>query len=177
MKFPKNEIPLEVLREYLHYDPATGHLTWLKKLSVKVVVGRRAGTQVRNRDNRIIKIFGEVYIEHRLIWFYVTGVWPKKNEHIDHIDHNEANNSWENLRLVSQAENNKNLSKRSTNSSGVTGVWLNKRNRKNPFVAEIWENGCKKSKGFPDLDSAISCRKAWEAELNFHPNHGINKPT
>ena len=177
MKFPKNEIPLEVLREYLHYDPATGHLTWLKKLSVKVVVGKRAGTKVCNRDNRIIKIFGEVYIEHRLIWFYVTGVWPKKNEHIDHIDHDEANNSWENLRLVSQAENNKNLSKRSTNSSGVTGVWLNKRNRKNPFVAEIWENGCKKSKGFPDLDSAISCRKAWEAELNFHPNHGINKPT
>ena len=68
MILKKDEVTQKLLHEYLNYDPTTGFLTWAKKLSKKTVVGRRAGTKVTGRDNRILKIFGQVFIEHRLIW-------------------------------------------------------------------------------------------------------------
>ena len=177
MKYSKGSIPLEVLKEYLNYCPVTGHLTWIKKLSRKVVVGARAGTQVKDRDNRIIKIFGEVYIEHRVIWFYMTGTWLKQTEHIDHINHKESDNSWCNLRLVTQAENNKNLSRRIVNKTGHVGVWFNKARPTKQFVAEIRDlTGSKKSKSFVTPQEAIICRKRWEQDYGYHPNHGIGKP-
>lgn len=174
MYISKQDLTPEDLREYLEYNPITGHLTWIKKLSRKVVVGKRAGTQVKNRDNRIIKIFGEVYIEHRLIWFMVTGKWPVHD--IDHEDHNEANNAWSNLYEKNRLENNKNNSRRSDNQTGTTGVWVNPQNARKKYRAEINCAGVRKAKSFADLNDAIAQRKAWEQELGFHPNHGILKP-
>lgn len=176
MHILKKDLTQQDLQDCLDYCAATGHLTWRKKISRKVVIGNRAGTQVAGRDNRIIKIFGEVYIEHRLIWLYVTGHYPKSDEHIDHIDHNESNNSWSNLRLVSQAENNKNLSRKSTNTSGVTGVWVNPANSKKKFMAEISLGSVRKIKSHYTMEEAIATRKTWENELGFHSNHGIDKP-
>lgn len=176
MLLSKSQITREHLREYLDYNPDTGHLTWIKKLSRKVVVGSRAGCLVRNRDSRIIKIFGEVYAEHRIIWLYVTGYYPQRHEHIDHIDHREDNNSWSNLRLVSQAENNKNLSRRSTNTLGCTGVWVSKVNGNKKFIAEITLGEVKRRASFYTQEEAITQRKQWERELGFHTNHGIVKP-
>lgn len=176
MLLSKSQLTQEILKEFLHYDFKSGHLTWIKKLSSKTVVGRRAGSQVKGRNNRIIKIFGEVYIEHRLIWFYVTGHMPTSDEHVDHIDHDEANNAWDNLRLVSQAENNKNLSKKSNNTSGVMGVWVSKVNGDKKFIAEITLGAVRKRASFYTLEEAVQQRKLWESELGFHPNHGIDKP-
>lgn len=176
MILKKDEVTQELLHEYLNYDPTTGFLTWAKKLSKKTVVGRRAGTKVTGRDNRILKIFGQVFIEHRLIWLYVTGYRPEKDEHIDHIDHIEDNNSWGNLRLVTQAENNKNQSKRSDNTSGVVGVRHNAHNGIKKFTAEILANGKKRTKSFMAFDEAVAQRLIWESELGFHSNHGITKP-
>lgn len=173
----KQDITQALLHEYLNYDPITGHLSWKKKLSRKVVVGNRAGCLVKGRDARILKIFGHVYIEHRIIWLYVYGHALKSTEHIDHINHNESDNSISNLRLTSQKENNKNLSKRSDNSTGVTGVWFNKRHVNKPYTAEIKTcSGKKKTKSFATLDEAKAQRKVWESEEGYHLNHGIIKP-
>lgn len=174
MYISKSELKPEHLKEYLSYDPITGHLTWIKKLSRKVVVGKRAGTQVKGRDNRIIKIFGEVYIEHRLIWFMQTGVWPEHD--IDHENHNESDNSWNNLKPKTKLENNKNNSLRKDNSLGITGVYVNNRNSKKKYTAEIRHSGERRCKNFFTLDEAILQRKAWEKEFGFHVNHGIQKP-
>ena len=171
----KSDITQALLHEYLDYDPATGHLIWRKRLSRKTVIGKRAGTQVKGRDNRIIKIFGHVYIEHRLIWFYITGHMPEPDEHIDHVNHCESDNRECNLRLVSQAENNRNNSLRSDNALGVTGVWYRPRYTKKPYAAEIRLGSIRKSKSFATLDEAIAQRQAWGQELGFHPNHGNKK--
>lgn len=171
----KSDITQAMLHEYLDYDPATGHLTWCKKLSRKTVIGKRAGTQVKGRDNRIIKIFGHVYIEHRLIWLYITGHMPGPDEHIDHINHCESDNQKSNLRLVSQAENNRNIPLRSDNALGVTGVWYRPRYTRKPYAAEISLGNVRKSKSFATLDEAVVQRRVWEQELGFHPNHGSKK--
>ncbi len=57
---------------------------------------------------------------HRVIWCLVTGEWPLQQ--IDHVDRNKLNNSWENLRDVSQAVNQSNTGLRSTNKSGIKGL-------------------------------------------------------
>lgn len=176
MILTKNQVTQQLLHEYLDYDPNTGHLTWRKKLCSKVVVGRRAGTKVKNRDNRIIKIFGQVFIEHRLIWFYVHGYYPKPNEHIDHINHDEQDNRIANLRLVTQRENNKNQSKRFNNTTGVTGVWLSTRNGAKKYMAEIYTGNGRLRKSFYTLEEAKNQRKLWEVQYGYHPNHGIDKP-
>ncbi|MFC0819731.1 HNH endonuclease signature motif containing protein [Moraxella marmotae] len=176
MILAKNQITQQLLHEYLDYNPNTGHLIWKKKLCSKVVVGRRAGTKVKNRDNRIIKIFGQVFIEHRLIWLYVYGYYPKPHEHIDHINHDEQDNRIANLRLVSQRENNMNQSKRSDNVTGVTGVWISTRNGAKRYIAEISANGKRIAKSFYTLQEAIDQRKQWKIQFGYHPNHGIDKP-
>lgn len=176
MHISKSQLTQANLKEFLHYDESTGYLTWIKKLSKKVIIGNRAGSKVSGRDNRIIKIFGEVYIESRIIWLWKTGYMPKKHEHIDHIDHDETNNAWDNLRLVSQAENNKNLSKKSNNTTGVMGVWISKVSGNKKFIAEINLNGVRHRASFYTLEEASTQRKLWEKELGFHANYGIDKP-
>ena len=176
MLLPKEQITQELLQEYLNYNPNTGHLTWRKKLCNKTIVGRRAGSAVKGRDNRIIKIFGQVFIEHRLIWLYVYGYYPQKHEHIDHINHNEKDNRICNLRLVSQKENNKNLSKKITNTSGTTGVWVSKRNGSKKYMAEISTGNGRLRKSFYTKQEAVAQRKVWETILGYHTNHGILKP-
>lgn len=177
MILKREDITQELLKEYLSYDPITGYLTWIKKLGRKVVVGDRAGCLVNGRDSRTIKIFGIVFLEHRLIWLYLYGYYPSKSEHIDHINHIEDDNSQRNLRLVSQAENNRNSSLRSDNALGRTGIWITKLNKYKKYVAEIRdEKGKKHSKAFYTLQEAIAQREAWEVQFGYHPNHGIIKP-
>ena len=36
------------LKEYLDYDPNTGHLTWIKKANKKTVLGSRAGSKMKS---------------------------------------------------------------------------------------------------------------------------------
>ena len=58
-----------------------------------------------------------------------------ENYVVDHIDRNPLNNQKNNLRLCMQRNNTKNTSMRSSNRSGFTGVWKDKRNGR--WTAEI----------------------------------------
>ena len=96
-----------------------------------------------------------------------TGKDPKG--HIDHEDHNGLNNLWDNLRLTTNKGNQKNLSKRIDNTSGVTGVVK----RKNSFIVQIQIDnkmiylGSRKT-----LEEAAQLRKEAEIKYGFHKNHG-----
>lgn len=177
MLVSKKNLTPELIKEYLSYNKETGQLTWIKKLSSKTVVGRRAGCHVKGRDNRIIKFMGEVYIEHRFIWFMQTGKWPEHD--IDHINHNECDNSWNNLRHTTREENNCNMSFRKNNKSGVIGVYLDtskSASKISPWVAEIRKGERRYIKHFQTKEQAALWRKEMEKQLGFHPNHGIKKP-
>lgn len=135
MKFNK-EITQERLKELLEYNPVTGALVWITKtapMATNIKVGHTAGTL--QHGYTVIKIDGVPYKAHRLVWLYHFGVFPL--EEVDHEDGNRSNNRLENLREVSHLVNTRNQKKRSTNSSGTTGVFLRKKTIKGK-IYESW---------------------------------------
>jgi len=96
-------------------------------------------------------------------------VWPENN--IDHVDGDEGNNRIVNLRDVTQGQNLRNTARPSDNQSGCTGVsWIADERR---WRAYIRENKRQRFLGqFANIADAIAARKAAEAELGYHPNHG-----
>lgn len=165
-----------IVQEYLDYNPDTGHMTWkTKKHSVKVMVGNRAGSISTKNRHRVLKLLGTLYAEHRLIWLHYYGKWPKG--HIDHINHDEQDNRIQNLRDVSQQENNMNNSMRKDNGTGQVGVWINKQNSQKKYMAELHLQGKRVHySSHYTLEEAIAARKTAEREHGFHLNHGIDKP-
>ena len=175
MFIARKDMTQAIALEYLKYDPITGFLHRRKKYSNNTVAGKRAcrKTNNKNQDHLVVKLHGVDYPAHRMIWLMLNGSMP--SGHIDHINHNEEDNREVNLRDVSQSANNRNLSKRSTNCSGVTGVWIRKDVSKKAkrYVAEIRDDlGKKKTKAFTSIEAAIEQRKAWEALYGYHANHG-----
>jgi hypothetical protein len=49
-------------------------------------------------DYRAIRVDGGLYLEHRVIWLLVTGVWPEGV--IAHVNGDGHDNRWNNLRHV-----------------------------------------------------------------------------
>lgn len=158
------------LKEYLHYDPDTGYFTWLKKPNKKIYLGSRAGT-IHKNGYRQISFKGKNYPEHRLVWLYVYGNFPKAKHIIDHINHKRDDNRLTNLREITIAENNRNASKNKNTHIGEQGIWYCKRRKR--YIAEIQFNGKKVfQKSFTDINQAILQRKTKLLELGFHENHG-----
>lgn len=93
-------VTVDVIREFFHYCPVTGVITWRKTRNNRSNVGARVGTL--NKDGVWQLSFGyKTYLQHRVAWLYMTGNWP--SQVVDHIDGNLANNAWANLRDVSQS--------------------------------------------------------------------------
>lgn len=115
---------LNTIRSFLNYDAETGFLLWSKSPASRICVGDRAGRKNTN-GYRYVKICGVTYLEHRLIWFYVFGEWPRQQ--IDHIDGDKSNNRIDNLRDVGESINKQNRrAARVDSRTGVLGVRLNK---------------------------------------------------
>lgn len=77
---------------------------------------------------------------------------------IDHINHNQSDNRKCNLRIVTQTQNMQNVSLRSNNTSGCTGVRWNK--RKNKWYSSITVNKHVISLGYyADFNEAVKVRK------------------
>src|SRR6185436_2505792 len=101
------DIPLHWVREVLIYHSDTGIFRWAKSVSNRVRAGDVAGS-LGSRGYLLIKLKGRSIQLHRLAWFMHYGEWPKHN--IDHINRDRLDNSINNLRDVTQAENLKNSS-------------------------------------------------------------------
>lgn len=157
------------LKEVLRYEPETGLFYWaVKKGPAKA--GDVAGTP-HHLGYVCIRVDGIKHQAHRLAFLYMAGRWPDAD--IDHINHARSDNRWRNLREATRAENAKNASRYSTNSSGHHGVsW---RAREKSWIARICVNGTHIHLGtYPDAASAIAARKKAESKYGFHPNHGSN---
>jgi len=154
------------LKELFTYDPETGHLIRLKKVSANTNIGDVVGSKTNGYLN--VAVDSKRYLVHRIIFIYVTGKAPNE---IDHINGIKDDNRWVNLRSVTKQENLQNQKRAKNNKSGYTGVHWSRLNKK--WRAVIWAEGTQKHIGlYHDIREAIKARKAKEFEYNFHTNHG-----
>lgn len=102
----KYDVPIEQLRNTLHYDPFTGKIykkifdetgraTELKEAFTTYRLGYLNGSHL-----------GYTYDAHRIAWALYYGAWPEKE--IDHWNGDRADNRIRNLRDVSHLENSRN---------------------------------------------------------------------
>ena len=100
---------------------------------------------VSNSGYRTIQINGKRYLEHRLVWLYMTGSFPSGA--IDHVNRNKLDNRWCNLRQATREENRRN--------SQAKGYWV----RNNVFFARATIDGEMKHLG--SFDSADDAHRAF----------------
>lgn len=155
------------LKELIHYDPDSGHFTWLVKRGRSAIVGSVAGT-TKSRGYRQIYIDSKPYLAHRLAWFYMHGSWPEQE--IDHINLNRCDNRIRNLRLATRSQNGQNRKVPSHNKSGVLGVHWHRGAHKWE-VKLIKERKCIYLGLFQDLELAELV--ATEARSKYHKEFSV----
>ena len=156
-------ITLGRLKEVISYNPKTGVLCWKIDRTAGIPAGTIAGSIMKGRGHRVIRIDWKIYLAHRLAWFYVHGAWPK--DQIDHINCDPDDNRLVNLRESSQAENTRNQRKSKRNTSGFKGVTLHKPTGK--WMAQIVAHGKHYYLGLfdtPEEAHAVYC----EAAIRLH---------
>lgn len=176
----------QYLRQLLRYEPESGKLFWrerpadlFKPDGYRTPEGcaanwnsRWAGKEAFTATNGPGHLHGRIdykaYLAHRVVWAIHYGEAPKHE--IDHINHNPADNRIENLRDVSHAENQRNHPLRKRNKSGTHGVAQLKCGK---WYSRIKNGGKLIHLGYFDrLEDAVAARKAAEARLGYHANHG-----
>lgn len=173
-------IERKYLTECLNYDKETGCFIWNKRpekhfASNHVMTwwnSRYAGTKAGSvSDQGYLKIclLGRQERAQRIAWIYETGSLP--DGEIDHINGDRMDNRISNLRDVTRLQNTRNKRQLDSNTSGVTGVSLNRPTGR--WRAYITENQKRHHIGYyVTLEEAASARKAAEGKIGFHENHG-----
>jgi hypothetical protein len=171
-------IDVSLLGQLVNYDPESGALYWERRPRNMFssdrahnawnarYAGQRAGC-THGDDYTRIAFAGRLHMAHRVAWAAHHGEWPQGE--IDHINGIKSDNRLSNLRVVSKTLNQRNTRSRRNNSSGAQGV----RCRNGRWTAQIANNGKQLHLGsFDDAQAEIAARKAAEARLGYHPNHG-----
>lgn len=109
-------------------------------------------------------------MQHRVIWELHHGPIPEGTQ-VDHINGDRLDNRIENLRLVTQSQNQSNRKINSSNTSGVKGVWWNA--QCNKWQVSIQVRGERKHLGlYEDLELAELV--ANEAREKYHGEYARN---
>ncbi|EAV1528679.1 endonuclease [Salmonella enterica] len=156
------------IRDLIDYNPENGVLTAKVNFS-----GRQAGSVIGSQTWQgyyAFSLFGKKCFAHRLAWLLHYGEWP--SQPIDHINGIQTDNSIRNLRLCSLSQNQFNKPTQKNNTTGVKGVYWNKRDKR--YVASVQFNGKKYSAGHhKDIDSAKEAvMKLREKLAGEFTNHG-----
>ncbi len=153
----------ERLKEVLSYDPVTGLFIWNHDRGGTAKHNSVAGTS-HTKGYIKIKIDGKLYFAHRLAFVYVTGEFPK--EQVDHLNNIRHDNRWNNLRLVTQEENQHNRKKSKNNTTGIEGVYWEK--ARNKYKVQIYiNNTCINIGRYDTLEAAKEARE--NAKRIYHP--------
>jgi hypothetical protein len=153
--------PIYLLTRF-KYDPATGEIfdTLLKRESFRKKNAWGYLTQ---------PVCNVTLMAHKVAWLFIAGEW--REGPVDHINGERDDNRAVNLRAVSKAENNRNLSIPKNNTSGVIGVYYFKRTDR--WAARIKVDRRTINLGyFTTIEEAAHARKQAERRFGFHTNHG-----
>ncbi len=156
-------ITYERLVELLEYKETLGDFIW-KVNKARAKAGDIAGYS-RTDKYKLIKIDGQSYLVHRLVWLYVYGEWPMFQ--IDHIDRDPANNKIDNLRDVTQSVNQRNIGLRRNNKSGYTGICWQPRDNKWQVHIRTGVNKVKSIGQYTELEEAVMVRKQAEEDYGY----------
>lgn len=159
----RTEPTQQELIDLFNYDKATGEFS------------RKKGGFGRSKDSKVgsinahgrvcVRVIKGVFYAHRLAWIYVFGAIPEGTV-IDHIDGNPLNNSIENLRAITQAQNMQNQKRaQKGNKTGLLGV---RPSGYGGFMAGIRING--KAKHLGTFATAEEAHEAYlKAKRELHP--------
>ena len=152
------------------YCPVSGEFTWIKRSKyTRKSLSDIAGHTHQKTGYVSITIDRKFNAAHRLAWLYMTGSYPENC--IDHINGVKHDNSFANLRDVEHATNCKNRKRYKTNTSGVSGVYMDK-------ATGLWEvrfkhNNKKHYFGrYKTVDEAIKVREQEIKNFDFYRLHG-----
>ena len=158
---------MQNLKEALYYDESTGDFTWIES-NGRSPKNSKAGT-VGNHGYIQIQYKGQIFLAHRLAWFYMYNAWPKI---VDHINGIKIDNSKLNLRSVSPSDNNKNRSVRIDNYTGFKGVTR----CRDKYQARITLNGIKQHLG--TYKTIAEASQAYEkAAAEYFGEHAYQEKT
>lgn len=142
------------IKRMLEYNPETGEFFWLVS-GHGTNAGDLAGS-IYKSGYRYIQINGLDYRAGRLAWFFVIGEDP-----LDFVDHRNGirdDNSFDNLRIATNSQNQANTGPQVNNTSGFKGVsWQSSRGK---WIAMITVNG--KAKNLGRYDSVVDAAKAYK---------------
>ncbi|WWD11038.1 HNH endonuclease [Escherichia phage Phagiculus] len=143
-------------------------LVWARDMGPAIIKGSYCGNISRGGYKRFYHA-GKRLSNHIVIWNIVNGEIPKGME-IDHINHDRSENRIENLRLVSRQENAKNKGIYKSNTSGFSGVTIEKNGK---FKARISVSGKRVALGtYIDFNDACNAIMKARLKYKFHENHG-----
>ncbi len=155
------------LKQVLYYHQESGDFVWHERISIRIKVGTQAGRL--SNGYLMIGIDGTSYWAHRLAFLYVTGKIPGE---VDHKNRIRPDNSWDNLREATSAQNNYNRPIRRDSTTGYKGV-CHARGRKKKFQARICRNGKSTALGyFETAKEAHAAYVAASRELHGNFAHG-----
>ena len=114
----QSPLALDIAKSLLRLDEATGVLYWLVTVNSRAPAGRAAGCK-RVKDGYIqVRVRGQIYLAHQIVWLLHHGVWP--DHEIDHINGVPDDNRPRNVRRCTHSQNIANTAVR--NPTGFKGV-------------------------------------------------------
>lgn len=157
------ELTAQRLRQLFKYEPEIGNFIRLKNATRSDLVGKIAGTLLKN-GYVSIHVDGAAYLAHRLAFLYETGHWP--SIHTDHRNGVRNDNRWLNLRDATRSQNNQNSKRKGRRF--LKGVELATDPRRlKPYSARICANGKRHSLGY--FSTEIEAHAAYcEAATRLH---------
>ena len=123
------------LKKHLTYKE--GHLWWVQPPKFLTYLQGKSFGQLTDDGYIRGSLLGNRYFEHRLVWLYHYGVWPR--EFLDHINRTRNDNSIENLREANRSQNGHNTTSKPGSSSKYLGVGWHKGNNK--WISRLRING------------------------------------
>jgi len=116
---------IEELRSILDLEENTGILRWKKKIAKKVVVGEEAGRTIQH-GYKTVQVNKIRLLSHHIVFAFMHNRWPTE---VDHINNDPSDNRPCNLREATRSQNNWNMRKPVHNTSGIKGVFRQRKGK------------------------------------------------